>query len=720
MPTASQSPSAVSADGTALLQLRLENSELRSRLEDVLSHSDESKEELLSTISCQNQENSMLRTKIESLSRGLMEIDKERARLRSSCDAASSDARAEVDALAGRLSMREREVKAMAARIDEQERRIEGLASESKARGERVGQCEAELEEVLGLCEGYKDAQERAESDLAEARRGADERDRRAREGDAARTALEGDLRETRRRLDEEAGIRAEEARHHAVQVANKDSEIAGLRRELESARTASEVLKVETQSRLERAREEHEAHAAAARDESDRRLREAEAVHESRLTAAAGRASSLEDELNRVRSGHDDRVKEMEAFLAECREGAEAVEQTYKEQAECTRELEAEVEKLREEHAGRIHEMEGRVEEAERENEDLAKELDEFRSKLSDAEDRFAAASDEKSALQKEVANLERTRSDLVGRIDDLKSQTDATTTALRDGLAEKSNRIAELEASVSAEKASGNKLRSQLRETNLRLKDLTSDRERGVRGLEKELSMKTEEVARLAEANARLEETAAGLQRDVQALEDELAGAVEELEGRADEVQNLRAAMQRESSHYTQKIDELKAKHEAEMTAIETRGADVVSDLEETIVRLQGEADEAEARSEWNERMVAEADEKIEKLTEYAKGKKEEAVEAEKELGRARQELEGAEVAHEERVRSLQDELQRERDGHAAEMTELRAAVDVVQEELAAARERNAAEDGELGRTRATLEERTDLLRDMVSDGS
>ena len=66
------------------------------------------------------------------------------------------------------------------------------------------------------------------------------------------------------------------------------------------------------------------------------------------------------------------------------------------------------------------------------------------------------------------------------------------------------------------------------------------------------------------------------------------------------------------------------------------------------------------------------------------------------------------------------MRDELQRERDGHAAEMTELQRAVDVVREELAAARERNAAEDGELGRTRATLEERTDLLRDMVSDGS
>lgn len=720
MPTANQSAAAAGGSGS-MLQLQLENSDLRTRLEDVLSHADESKEELLSTIDGQNQENAMLRSKIESLSRGLVEIDKERARLKSSCDAVSSDARAEVESLKGHLSMREREVRTMAVRIDEQERRIETLKSDAKTGQERIDQYEAELEELIGMCEGYRAGRERAESDLAEAARAREEQDREINEGKAARATLEGDLRETRRRLEEEAGLRSEEARYHAGQLSERDSEISGLRRELESARTASEVLKVDVQSRLERAREENEAHDQAMRDENDRRHREVVAGYESKLTAAANKVSSLDDELVRLRSAHAEKVRETESFLAECREGASAIERSYNEQVESTRELEAEVVKLREEHSTRINEMESQIQDAERESEGLAEELDGCKSKLNDAEDRFASAVEEKSALQQQVANLKQSRSDLVGQIDGLKGEMDTTTTTLRDELAQKSNKIAELEASMSSEKAAGNKLRSQLRETNLRLKDVTAERERGARTLEKELSMATEEVSRLQEANERLEEHATALQRDVKVLEDELAGAVEELEGRTDEVQNLRAAMQRNSSQYSTKIREIKAEHEAEMTAIETRGADVVSDLEETIARLRGEADEDKANIEQlaaeKDRRAAEQDEKIEALTAYAKERKEEAVSANAELARARQSLESAERAHEEKMQSLRDELREERDGRAVEMAGVQRAVDGVRSELSAAQERLSSEDDELNRTKATLAERTDLLRDMVS---
>ena len=720
MPTANQS-AAAAGDNGSMLQLQLENSDLRTRLEDVLSHADESKEELLSTIDGQNQENAMLRSKIESLSRGLVEIDKERARLKTSCDAVSSDARAEVESLTGHLSMREREVRTMAVRIDEQERRIESLKSDAKTSQERIEQYEAELEELIGMCEGYRDGREKAESDLAELRRTAEEREREINEGKTARATLEGDLRETRRRLDEEAGLRSEEARFHAGQLSERDSEIASLRRELESARTASEVLKVDVQSRLERVREENEAHDRASRDENDRRHREVVAGYESKLTTATKKVASLDDELSRLRSRHADKVHEMEKLLAECRDGASAIERSYKEQVDDTRKLEAEVEKLREEHSTRINEMESQIQDAEQESEGLAEELDGCKSKLSDAEDRFAAIEGEKSALKQQVADLEQSRSDLEVQIDDLKGQMDTTTTTLRDELAQKSNKIVELEASMSSEKATGNKLRSQLRDTNLRLKDLTAERERGARTLEKELSMSTEEVSRLHEANARLEEHATGLQQDVKALEDELAGAVEELEGRTEEVQNLRAALQSNASQYGTKIHEIKAEHEAEITAIETRGADVVSDLEETIARLRGEADEGKANIEQlvveNDRRAAEQDEKIERLTAYAKERKEEAVSANAELVQAKSALESAERAHEEEIQSMRDELQEERDGRTVEMAEVQRAVDGVRSELAAAQERLSSEDDELERTKATLAERTELLRDMVS---
>ena len=132
----------MSVDSSDLLQLRLENSELRTRLEDALSHTDESKSELLKLLEEQTSQTNSLQAKCDELAAGFVEIDKERRALRKSADDARREAADEVDRaheecdrqraqMERHLKMKEKEVDALAERIREQERRIETLVNES-------------------------------------------------------------------------------------------------------------------------------------------------------------------------------------------------------------------------------------------------------------------------------------------------------------------------------------------------------------------------------------------------------------------------------------------------------------------------------------------------------------------------------------------------------------------------------------------------------------
>ena len=123
-----------SVDSSELLQLRLENSELRTRLEDALSHTDESKSELLQLLEEQTSQSNLLQHKSDELHRGFVEIDKERRALRKSADDARKEARQQVDQTRGEcerrcsqlerdLKMRDKEVETLAERTREQEQR---------------------------------------------------------------------------------------------------------------------------------------------------------------------------------------------------------------------------------------------------------------------------------------------------------------------------------------------------------------------------------------------------------------------------------------------------------------------------------------------------------------------------------------------------------------------------------------------------------------------
>ena len=74
----------------SLLQLQLENTHLRSKL-DALLNTDESKSELLSLLQQQTLDNEQLQQKVQMLNSGLVEIDKERKRLVKAAHSAQAD-----------------------------------------------------------------------------------------------------------------------------------------------------------------------------------------------------------------------------------------------------------------------------------------------------------------------------------------------------------------------------------------------------------------------------------------------------------------------------------------------------------------------------------------------------------------------------------------------------------------------------------------------------
>jgi len=85
--------------------------------------------------------------------------------------------------------------------------------------------------------------------------------------------------------------------------------------------------------------------------------------------------------------------------------------------------------------------------------------------------------------------------------------------------------------------------------------------------------------------------------------------------------------------------------------------------------------------------------------------------------ELARAKHSLKNSEREREEAVDAIRSEMQSASILHEKEITNLQRTVDIAESKLTAANERLASEDRELERAKATLSERTNLLRDMVN---
>jgi len=262
----------------------------------------------------------------------------------------------------------------------------------------------------------------------------------------------------------------------------------------------------------------------------------------------------------------------------------------------------------------------------------------------------------------------------------------------------------------------------------------------------LNEEMSVSNKLRSQMRELNIKLKEDGSAWQKEKRLLDQELESVNERLLVKVEEANDLRARFDAEVTDHRSEMEELRTEHAAQLMVIETRSADIVSDLEDALVELEKEltaarlkhedemnkvqheldmaVDNAKMEKERVEQSLADKEkkvmgqqEKITSLTVYAKERKAEAKMVKAELLRAQHTLDNANQEREDVMASSRDELQTARLLHEREISHLQQTVDAVRSELTVAKERLAVEDGELNRAKATLSERTNLLRDMVN---
>ena len=619
-----------------LLQLRLENSDLRRRLEDALSHTDESKSELLQLLEEQTSQTNHLQSKCDELALGFIEIDKERRLLRKSADDARKDAmhvveqtRAECDKRCGKLErhlkMREKEVETLAERIREQERRIEAVVSESNGRQAKVEALEGELEELIGMVQSEREERKKMsgehEKSMEVARMELQERK-------TVELSLKQRVQDLQQTVQSEEGKSRLREEMLTRDLQGKEADVANLLRDQNLSKIEHEQAVQTIQDNLETQR-----------------------------VAFETLKSEKSEIINTLQSKVDDRSTTIQCLKSEMNQ----IEANYQQSIS---NLQHDLNGQRSSHQMAQEELKAAIYLLEKENEELAEKL----AQLVDSKKKLDNLQDKYTTLQTEYALSGQGHSELKQQLSTIDGQMERMTAELNE------------------EKNTSNKLRSQLRELNIQLKEVGSAR-----------------------------------QNEILALERELDGANKKLVAVQEEANDLRARFEAEVSRHMAGLKSLRTEHASQIMIIETSGADIVSDLEDAIgvlrkeladntLRHEGFLSELKLEKEHMERalaheenLITELQDKLEKLTTYAKERKEEVKLVKNDLTRVNRECEDA-------MSVIRDELQNSRLSHEK-------AVDALRSELTAAKEQLSAEDEELERAKATLSERTNLLRNMVN---
>ena len=719
-----------------LLQLRLENSELRARLDDALSHTDESKSELLQLLEEQTTQTNLLQSKCDELAAGFVEIDKERRALRKCADDARLDAMQQVERtrseyetrckdLEKHIKMKEKEVDKLAERTREQERRIEAAVTEWHDRQAKVDELEGELEELILLVdqerEERKKAQEQHVKVVEEARSKEDELEwrlqdlqRSLQEKDAAVANLQqdhelskmehqqalktlNDILEGARIKEDESERRLQELQH-ALQ--EKEAVVANLQQD-------HELSKMEHQQALKTLNDMIEAQKADFASQHDNindmhRLETTELMKtlQSQIDDKAATIQSITSDMKQLQIMYDEKMAEMESSIRVWKENARAIETKYQQSCESNEQLQEELNSVRSSYQMAQEEVKATKYLLEKENGELVNELDGAKAQLTDVKDKLSNLQMEHTGLQCDYASLEDRHSDLNEKHGMLVERTEQMTKEFDDASAQLSKQKSAIEQAFSEEKSLSNKLSMQLRELNAKV----------------------------------LEETAL-LQKEKRGLEQELENVHAKLLVTEKDSFDLHSRYQTTVSSHLTEMESLKSKHADEISAIEMQGADIVSDLEETIGALEKaladnkleieqvvnsmtlDKERLERSLYEKERKIVEQDGKISSLTAYAKERKEEVRLVKTELTHVKQTLESTKREHNDAMAAIRNELESSREVHRQEMVDMKQIIDEVRLELNMAKERIATDDGELGRAKATLSERTNLLRDMVN---
>ena len=635
------------------MQLRLDNSDLRRRLEDALSHTDESKMELLHLLEEQTLQTNHLQSKCDELAAGFVEIDRERRLLRKSADDMRKGATYEVEQvkvecdtrckdLERHIKMKEKEVETLAERTREQERRIEDVVCENKDRQMKVEELEGELEELISMIESEREERKNLivehEKSMLAVRMELQEKK-------AAETSLDERVKELQQSLQTEgANFRLREEMM-TKELQCKEAEVTKLLQDqhslkvnLDAKNDAIETLKNEQ--------------------------KEIANSLQSKISEQSITIRTLKSDIDQLESTHTLKMIEMEALVVEHKQETRDIELKFQKSREITTQLQGELADLRSSQQIAHEELKATIYLLEKEKGELTDKV----AHLAETKVKLGNVEAEHVTLQTEHATLQQTYTEQKQQLSTLEGQMERMT----------------LESNE--EKNVSNKLRSQLRELNIQIKEDGSARQNEKLTLERELKRVTD-----------------------------ILSAIQK------EANDMRTRYEADISSHKAELESLRNEHAEQIMLIENSGADVVNDLEDVIDALKKElADgtlehgknvhELKLEKDRMVRTMSEQQEKIDKLTAYAKERKEEAMVVKKDLERINREREDA-------VSIVRDELQTAQASHKRQVCDLQDTIDSLHSELAMAREQLTNEDEELERAKATLSERTNLLRNMVN---
>jgi len=819
----------MSVDSSDLLQLRLENSELRTRLD--ASRTDESKSELLKLLEEQTSQTNLLQGKCDELAAGFVEIDKERRALRKSADDARREAmhrvevtRGECDErcleLKGHLHMKEKEVDALAERTREQERRIEAIASESKKRTEEL---EGELEELISMVENEREERKKLEGDYERAMEMTRMKDGELEERKLAEEHLERQIKEIRQTLQDDTSRWKTTEGQLLNELRQKEEEMTNLLRDqqLSKIEHGQALQTMEDELKVQRADFASQCQDMAGQHQSEKA--ELIGTLQSQIDDKSSTIQILTSEIEQLRSNHAKEVSQLQGAIQECKEETQAIESSYANSLETASQLQDEITNLSSSHQIAQEELKAANYLLEKENGGLAEDLDATKVQLANTKEHLSGVQNdhgtlqsEHVALQREYSQLEAVKSslqkengELAGEWDDTKAQltgANETLSGIRTDYAMLQSEHASLQQDHSQlktarsllEKESGDlaeefdRANAQFARTTEQLNSLQSEYtalqsecaslHQGRSQLEGHVSTLEGQIEKLAvdhqeethrssqqmsainsqlneeknvsnklrsqlrDLNIQLKEHGSANQKEKHMLQRQLESVKDELSAREEEASNLRAGFEEEVNNHKSDMELIQNEHAAQMMAIETRGADVVSDLESGIAELEKELaniklehvedirkmqqtmqveinnvnidkDRVECSLAEKEKKMVEQEKKTQSLTAYAKERKEEVRSVKNELTRVKHALESANREGKDAVAAVQDELENARVLYGQEISDLQQIANDVRAELTIAQERLAADDGELERAKETLSERTNLLREMVN---
>ena len=534
-------PSSSSADGAELLQLRLENSDLRTRLEEALSHTDESKAELLQLLEEETTQSNLLQRRCDELHRGFVEIDQERRALRKSADDARSEARQQVEQTREEcerrrgqseqhLKMREKEVEAMAERIREQERRIETVAAESDKRQSKVEELEGELEELIGMVENDREAMRGLKTDHTQVVATLRERNGQLEKAKLAEEDLERQLGETRQALQEEGRKRDLKEDQLAKDLREKDAELANLLQDRQLSKIEHEQAIQALDDEMERQKTDFESQQRAnSREYEDTiaairsELQDARSLHEQEVSAAlmlhdenAQSILALQSQLdaksatiNQLQSNHASKVAEMETIIQESKEGTRAIEKTHHELLEFNSQLQQELHELRSSTHIAHEDLKASNCMLEKENGEMAEDLDKSKTQLAATSEKLASTRAECVALQQQLDGTKDQLTDTSQKIDAFLSEHEAlqsertalqqSNSQLKEGLHQAKVELAETSDELSGVRADYASLQRQQSVLEQHISILENDIERTKVDREEALTQTSNKMASL-----------------------------------------------------------------------------------------------------------------------------------------------------------------------------------------------------------------------------